>query len=189
MKANRKSLIFAFCAMASVVGLAGCSDDSSSSTKEKDFLTVTPKTVELGVGESKQVEVKYNDDAKVTIESRDPSCVEVSISSQSSGSTQFDIKAVSTTECSTTVAVSTDNGNLETVSATVDSAREVFKTDKKTLSLKTGETADVVVTHTQNGEVVSDKIKASIGDTSCAVIESVDPTDNVPNADANSRLR
>ena len=31
---NRKSLVFALCATASIIGLAGCSDDSGSSSEK-----------------------------------------------------------------------------------------------------------------------------------------------------------
>lgn len=180
MKANRKSLIFAFCAMASVVGLAGCSDDSSSSSKDDSFLTVNPKSVELGLGGSEQVRVDHSNDAVVAVKSNDEKCVKVNISNQTTKVTLFDIQAVSTTGCNTTVAVSDDYGNLETVSAKVDVAREVFKTDKSTLNVKSGETADVVVTHTQGGQVVEEEIVASIDDTQCAKIDYIDPDTNIP---------
>ena len=150
---NRKSLVFALCATASIIGLAGCSDDSGSSSEKpsgNESLVVNPTSVQLSKGQELPVTVLHSA-ASITATSNDESCVTATVVNDSTGVSKVNIKTVATQSCATTVEIKGDS-KTESVAAAVVFGAPILNVTPQTINAKVGDAKRATAEYTKDGD-------------------------------------
>lgn len=177
---NRKSLVFALCATASIIGLAGCSDDSGSSSEKpsgNESLVVNPTSVQLSKGQELPVTVLHSA-ASITATSNDESCVTATVVNDSTGVSKVNIKTVATQSCATTVEIKGDS-KTESVAAAVVFGAPILNVTPQTINAKVGDAKRATAEYTKDGDALADKtLTLSLSSTDCVTLASNEVTTN-----------
>ena len=177
---NRKSLVFALCATASIIGLAGCSDDSGSSSEKpsgNESLVVNPTSVQLSKGQELPVTVLHSA-ASITATSNDESCVTATVVNDSTGVSKVNIKTVATQSCATTVEIKGDR-KTESVAAAVVFGAPILNVTPQTINAKVGDAKRATAEYTKDGDALADKtLTLSLSSTDCVTLASNEVTTN-----------
>lgn len=177
---NRKSLVFALCATASIIGLAGCSDDSGSSSEKpsgNESLVVNPTSVQLSKGQEMPVTVLHSA-ASITATSNDESCVTATVVNESTGVSKVNIKTASTQSCITSVEIKGDS-KTESVAAAVVFGAPILNVTPQTINAKVGGQKRATAEYTKDGDALADKtLTLSLSKNDCVTLASNEVTTN-----------
>lgn len=177
---NRKSLVFALCATASIIGLAGCSDDSGSSSEKpsgNESLVVNPTSVQLSKGQELPVTVLHSA-ASITATSNDESCVTATVVNESTGVSKVNIKTASNQSCITSVEIKGDS-KTESVAAAVVFGAPILNVTPQTINAKVGDAKRATAEYTKDGDALADKtLTLSLSSTDCVTLASNEVTTN-----------
>lgn len=177
---NRKSLVFALCATASIIGLAGCSDDSGSSSEKpsgNESLVVNPTSVQLSKGQELPVTVLHSA-ASITATSNDESCVTATVVNESTGVSKVNIKTAATQSCITSVEIKGDS-KTESVAAAVVFGAPILNVTPQTINAKVGDAKRATAEYTKDGDALADKtLTLSLSSTDCVTLASNEVTTN-----------
>ena len=177
---NRKSLVFALCATASIIGLAGCSDDSGSSSEKpsgNESLVVNPTSVQLSKGQEMPVTVLHSA-ASITATSNDESCVTATVVNESTGVSKVNIKTASTQSCATTVEIKGDS-EVKSVAAAVVFGAPILNVSPQTINAKVGGKKRATAEYTKDGDALADKtLTLSLTKNDCVTLASDEVTTN-----------
>lgn len=177
---NRKSLVFALCATASIIGLAGCSDDSGSSSEKpsgNESLVVNPTSVQLSKGQELPVTVLHSA-ASITATSNDVSCVTATVVNESTGVSKVNIKTAATQSCITSVEIKGDS-KTESVAAAVVFGAPILNVSPQTINAKVGDAKRATAEYTKDGDALADKtLTLSLSSTDCVTLASNEVTTN-----------
>lgn len=177
---NRKSLVFALCATASIIGLAGCSDDSGSSSEKpsgNESLVVNPTSVQLSKGQELPVTVLHSA-ASITATSNDESCVTATVVNESTGVSKVNIKTAAPQSCITSVEIKGDS-KTESVAAAVVFGAPILNVTPQTINAKVGGQKRATAEYTKDGDALADKtLTLSLSSTDCVTLASNEVTTN-----------
>lgn len=176
---NRKSLLFALCAVASIAGFYGCSDDSASTSDPSDeTLAVNPESVTLdNKGDKESVSVTHSA-ASITSTPQDETCVKATVEKKSDGKSDVVIQAVSDEQCATTVEIKGDEKTVS-VAAAVTLGKPFLLVTPANIEAKVGDSKRATAEYAEGSKPITDsKLTLTVVPDSCVTLESNEVTTN-----------
>lgn len=170
---NRKSLLFALCAVASIAGFYGCSDDGASTSDPSDeTLAVNPESVTLdNKGDKESVSVTHSA-ASITSTPQDETCVKATVEKKSDGKSDVVIQAVSDEQCATTVEIKGDEKTVS-VAADVTLGKPFLLVTPANIEAKVGDSKRATAEYAEGS-----KLTLTVVPDSCVTLESNEVTTN-----------
>ncbi|MBQ9816663.1 MAG: hypothetical protein IJM59_04235, partial [Proteobacteria bacterium] len=192
---NRKSLIFALCAMMGAFAYTGCADDSGNSAPEQQKpeetinLTVNPNTLTLVKGADGSFEVEYKANAEVSINTSDNNCVSVKDAKIVLGDNKKGTVSVTAVGegCNANITVASD-GQSKSVAVSVVGADALFlQLDKTNIALSApggdSDSAVVNVTYSKGANGVKHgALTITNSDSTCVGVPPSKETDDAGKA-------
>lgn len=181
---NRKSLVFALCAMVGMAGLTACGDDGNKTPEESKVgtLYVGPESMQLNQGDEGEIMASYLENSVLNVATDSKDCVSVvadEVNTGSTGKTTIKITAAGS-GCDANITVSVDGYKKTVAVQVVDNSLPKLKIVKNTVELDAGgqETVTAQYISTSDISVVANKaLQLSSSNASCVKVDSSVTTD------------
>ncbi len=169
---NHKSLTIALFASAAIMGLAGCSDDSSGNVDANELLSLDKYESQLTKNSQEAIKATHSA-AAVTAKSADESCVTVSVvkDANQENVSSVVLQAVGAQACNTVITVKGDKAEKEIKAYLVYNVSVLNVAESVTLNATA--TKRVTATYTKDGDALSGSVlNVSVADASCVSVAS-----------------
>lgn len=176
--ANHKSLTIALFASAAIMGLAGCSDDSSGNIDSNELLSLDKYESKLTKNSQDIVKATHTA-AAVTAKSADESCVTVSVakSPNEDNVSSVVLQAVGAQACNTVITVKGDKAEKEIKAYLVYGVSVLSVAESVTL--ETTATKRITATYAKDDVALADSVlNVSVADPTCASVAADSVTVN-----------
>ena len=181
---NRKSLVFALCAMVGMAGLTACGDDGDKTPDEQKVgtLYVGPESMQLNQGDEGEIMASYLENTVLNVSTDSKDCVSVvseEVNTGATGKTTIKVTAAGS-GCDANITVSVDDQKKKVAIQVVDNSLPKLKIGKSTVELDAGgqETVTAQYISTTDVSVVANKsLELSSSNSSCVKVESSVMTD------------
>lgn len=177
--ANHKSLTIALFASAAIMGLAGCSDDSSGNIDSNELLTLGKYETQLTKNSQESIQATHSA-AAVTAKSADESCVTVSVvkDANEANVSSVVLQAVGAQACDAIITVKGDKAEKE-IKAHLVYGVSVLTVAPESVAIDTTATKRVTATFKKDGEALADSVlNVSVADPACASVAADSVTVN-----------
>lgn len=177
--ANHKSLTIALFASAAIMGLAGCSDDSSGNIDSNELLSLDKYESQLTKNSQDIVKATHTA-AVVTAKSADESCVTVSVakSPNEDNVSSVVLQAVGAQACNTVITVKGDKAEKE-IKAHLVYGVSVLTVAPESVAIDTTATKRITATYTKDDVALADSVlNVSVADPACASVAADSVTVN-----------
>ncbi|MBQ9243121.1 MAG: hypothetical protein IJ165_07820 [Proteobacteria bacterium] len=181
---NRKSLVFALCAMLGAAGLTACGDDGGNSPQDEHKtgkLIVGPAEMQIESGEEGEIQASYLENKKLNVSTDSKDCVSVvaeEVNTGSTGKTTIKVMALGS-GCDASITVSVDDQREKVVVKVIDNSAPKLTVKPATIDLGAGDQASAFATYkSASGSVIADATLSLLSSNeNCVKVDSSVKTD------------